>query len=65
VTARPGPAELHAVALQVEQATTDLSRAVGAAASAGIIIDDELVVAVATVTSWSGWLGERAAAAER
>jgi len=60
VSARPGPAELHAVALQVEQVATDLSRAVGAVASAGIVVDDEVTIAVATLTSWSSWLGERA-----
>jgi len=64
MTARPATAELHAVALAAEQATTDLARAVGRAASAGVIIDDEVQIAVATLTSWSAWLAARAAAAD-
>jgi len=41
-------------------ATIDLARAVGAAASAGITIDDEVTIAVTTLTSWAAWLGRRA-----
>ncbi|HEV8647936.1 MAG TPA: hypothetical protein VG276_00695 [Actinomycetes bacterium] len=60
-TRPPDPAELRAVAA-AERAATGLARAVGRAAGAGIVIDDEIVVAVATITSWSSWLGKRAAA---
>jgi len=64
VSRRPDPAELHAVAVAAERAATGLARVVGRAAGAGITIDDEIVVAVATLTSWSSWLAARAAAAE-
>jgi hypothetical protein len=64
VTARPDPAELHAVAAAAERAATGLARAVGRAAGAGITIDDEIVVAVATITSWASWVAKRADAAE-
>ena len=42
---RPDPAELHAVAAAAERAATGLARVVGRASGAGIIIDDEIVVA--------------------
>lgn len=61
-TRPPDPAELHAVAAAAERTATGLARVVGRAAGAGIVIDDEIVVAVATITSWSSWLGKRAAA---
>ncbi|HEV8650259.1 MAG TPA: hypothetical protein VG276_12830 [Actinomycetes bacterium] len=53
----PDPAELHVVAARADLAATDLARVVGSAASAGIIIDDEITIAVATITSWAAWLG--------
>jgi hypothetical protein len=49
-------AEVYAVGLQAEQVSIDLARVVGAAASAGVVIDDEVTIAVATLTSWSAWL---------
>jgi len=60
---RPDPAELHAVAAAAERAATGLARVVGRAAGAGLVIDDEIVVAVATITSWASWVAKRAAAA--
>jgi len=59
---RPDPAELHAVAAAAERAATGLARVVGRAAGAGIVVDDEIVVA--TITSWASWVAKRAAAAE-
>ncbi len=64
-SARPDPAELHAVSVQVEQAVADVIRAVGRAASAGIIIDDEIAEAVAVVTSWAAWVTRHAVEAQR
>jgi hypothetical protein len=61
---RPDPAELHAVAAAAERAVTGLARVVGRAAGAGLIIDDEIVVAVATITSWAAWVAKYADAAE-
>jgi len=63
-TRPPDPAELHAVAAAAERAATGLARVVGRAAGAGIVVDDEIAVAVATVTSWASWVAKRAAAAE-
>ncbi len=60
---RPDPAELHAVAAAAERAATGLARVVGRAAGAGLVIDDEIVVAVATITSWASWVAKRAATA--
>jgi hypothetical protein len=61
---RPDPAELHAVAAAAERAATGLARVVGRAAGAGLVVDDEIVVAVATITSWAAWVAKHAAAAE-
>jgi len=64
VSRRPDPAELRAAAAAAEDAALRLARAVGRAASAGLLIDDEVTVCTATVTSWAAWLAARAAAAE-
>jgi len=64
-TRPPDLAELHAVAVAAERAATGLARVVGRASGAGIVIDDEIVVVVATITSWAAWVAKHADAAER
>jgi hypothetical protein len=57
------PAELHLAAVRAEDAATALARAVGAATTAGLIVDDEITECTATVTSWAAWVTATAAAA--
>jgi hypothetical protein len=61
---KPTAAELHAAAVQASAAATALARAVGAATTAGLVVDDEITECTATVTSWASWIAARAAAAQ-
>jgi hypothetical protein len=58
---KPNPAEWRHVAALADDAAVSLARAAGAA-TAVVNVDDEILQAVALVTSWSAWLGKRAAA---
>ncbi len=60
---KPNPAEWHHVATLADDAAVGLARATRAAAAV-VTVDDEILQAVALVTSWAAWLGKRAAAAE-
>jgi len=56
---KPNPAEWRHVAALADTAAVSLARAAGAA-TAVVTVDDEILQAVALVTSWSSWLGKRA-----
>jgi len=59
---KPTAAELHAAAVQADAAAVALARAVGAATTAGLPVDSEIVECAATLTSWASWVAARAAA---
>jgi hypothetical protein len=61
---KPTAADLHAAAVQADAAVTALARAIRAAATAGLIVDDEITECAATLTSWASWVVARAAACQ-
>ena len=56
----PDPVALALVADWVETAVEAVTGAVGAAATVGVAVDDEVYVAVSTLASWSTWLARHA-----
>jgi hypothetical protein len=59
---KPTAADLHAAAVHANAAATALARAIGAATTAGLVVDDEITQCAATLTSWASWVTARAAA---
>jgi hypothetical protein len=61
----PDPTELHLAAVYARDAAEAFARAVAAARTAGVVVDDEVFECSATVTSWATWLGAYARQADR
>jgi hypothetical protein len=59
-----GPGELRSVAVLARGVADDFAHAVAVAATAGIVIDDEIYQCSAAVESWASWLAARAAQAD-
>jgi hypothetical protein len=56
----PDPVALALVADWAATAVEAVTGAVGAAATVGVAVDDEVYVAVSTLASWSAWLAQHA-----